>query len=302
MIAALALVPSAAGGVSPSATVSPTSGYPGVRLVSTYSFTPKGSCSSYHNAVTWSFGNAMNWATSPIPSSAGGVCTSSTPPTAPPGGDAPGSYQVCGMDTSVSTTSACSTYTIKSPPPTPIPRPSPSPIPPLGSPSPSPSPSEATGASTGTPTPTAPQASAPRGTTGSGGGVDALQPVGRTGGAIDWPWTGLLLLLVLMVVAWRFRSWLMGVFENVVVLGKSGADLETELLHHETSPPAEGATYTSTAFPASPTDNEAAANEPRGVRPADVSPPAEPESPTPDRDATRAAEAGDEETQPPQDS
>jgi hypothetical protein len=30
----------------------------------------------------------------------------------------------------------------------------------------------------------------------------------------------------------------MGVFENVEVLGKSGADLESELLHHESSPPA----------------------------------------------------------------
>jgi hypothetical protein len=47
---------------------------------------------------------------------------------------------------------------------------------------------------------------------------------------------------VLIAATWRFRSWLMGVFENVVVLGRSGADLEselfhleTELLHHETS-------------------------------------------------------------------
>jgi hypothetical protein len=30
----------------------------------------------------------------------------------------------------------------------------------------------------------------------------------------------------------------MGVFENVEVLGRSGADLETELLHHEASPQA----------------------------------------------------------------
>ena len=29
----------------------------------------------------------------------------------------------------------------------------------------------------------------------------------------------------------------MGVFENVEVLGKSGADLESELLHHETDAP-----------------------------------------------------------------
>ena len=29
----------------------------------------------------------------------------------------------------------------------------------------------------------------------------------------------------------------MGVFENVEVLGTSGADIETELLHHQASPP-----------------------------------------------------------------
>jgi hypothetical protein len=40
-----------------------------------------------------------------------------------------------------------------------------------------------------------------------------------------------------IAAAWRFRSWLMGVFENVVVLGRSGADLETELLHHQTADP-----------------------------------------------------------------
>jgi hypothetical protein len=52
--------------------------------------------------------------------------------------------------------------------------------------------------------------------------------------------TAFLLLLVLTAGAWRFRSWLMGVFENVEVLGKSGADLETELLHHQASPEDEG--------------------------------------------------------------
>lgn len=31
----------------------------------------------------------------------------------------------------------------------------------------------------------------------------------------------------------------MGVFENVEVLGTSGADIETELLHHQASPPPE---------------------------------------------------------------
>jgi hypothetical protein len=48
----------------------------------------------------------------------------------------------------------------------------------------------------------------------------------------------LLAISVLVAAAWRFRSWLMGVFENVEVLGRSGADLETELLHHEASPEA----------------------------------------------------------------
>ena len=47
----------------------------------------------------------------------------------------------------------------------------------------------------------------------------------------------LLLLVLPIAAAWRFRSWLVGVFENVEVLGKSGADLETELLHHEESAP-----------------------------------------------------------------
>jgi len=41
------------------------------------------------------------------------------------------------------------------------------------------------------------------------------------------------------IAAWRFRSWLMGVFENVEVMGRSGADLENELLHHQASHPDE---------------------------------------------------------------
>jgi hypothetical protein len=49
-------------------------------------------------------------------------------------------------------------------------------------------------------------------------------------------------LAVLIVAAWRSRSWLVGVFENVEVLGVSGADLETELLHHEPGPQADDAT------------------------------------------------------------
>jgi len=36
-------------------------------------------------------------------------------------------------------------------------------------------------------------------------------------------------------IAWRFRSWLVGVFENVEVMGMSGADLETELMPHQTN-------------------------------------------------------------------
>ena len=117
----------------------------------------------------------------------------------------------------------------------------------------------------------------------------------------------------------------MGVFENVEVLGRSGADLETELLHHETSPGAAGASYASTDLPASATDRETTPNEPGGettfdvpegsgaetsqqtggtndlehslgagsISPADTSPPAEPEAPTPDPDASSAAGAAD---------
>ena len=54
----------------------------------------------------------------------------------------------------------------------------------------------------------------------------------------------------------------MGVVENVEVMGMSGADLETELLHHET-PPAEGAD-TSTALPTSETDSESTSDAPEG--------------------------------------
>jgi hypothetical protein len=72
-----------------------------------------------------------------------------------------------------------------------------------------------------------------------GGGANAPRPAGRTVGVYGWPLTFVLLVLVLIAAVWRFRSWLMGVFENVEVLGKSGADLETELLHHETESEAE---------------------------------------------------------------
>ena len=268
-IAALALVPSAiaGGGVAANASVSPTAGYAGVKLIATYSFTPKGSCAAYHNQVSWSFANTMNWASSPVPASTGTSCTSSTPLTAPPSGDAPGSYQVCGMDASVSSTPACATYTIKSPPQAPPPRPAPSPmpIPPSVAPSPLPTQSGAPAAVGGTPSPAAPPSAAPPGATGGGGG-NTSQPSGRTAGVIGWPATVLLLVLIVVAVAWRFRSWLMGVFENVEVLGRSGADLEAELLQH-------------------------------AVSPADAVPAAEPEAPTPDPGSGNAAETVDRDGQ-----
>ena len=232
--AALALLPSAvsAGGLTASASVLPASGYPGARLVATYSFMPKGSCSPFHNPVSWSFGSTSNWATSPAPSSSGAGCASSTPPIAPPSGAAPGTYQVCGTDPSVSSTAACATYILKSPPPSPAPRPSPSPrpTPNPGSPTPSAGPPGAPGVISGTPSPTAPAGSSPP--PGSGArGPDAAQPSRGSGAIFVWPWIVLLVPLALIAAGWRYRSWLIGVLENVVVLGKSGADLETELLH-----------------------------------------------------------------------
>ena len=71
----------------------------------------------------------------------------------------------------------------------------------------------------------------------------------------------------------------MGVFENVEVLGKSGADLETELLHHETSPEAAG-----------PDDLEPSLG---------AGAPAGPEVPAPDPGASPAAEAADADAQAP---
>ena len=64
-----------------------------------------------------------------------------------------------------------------------------------------------------------------------------MQPAAHAGGVSISPWFALLLLVFPIAAAWRFRSWLVGVFENVEVLGKSGADLETELLNHEEGPP-----------------------------------------------------------------
>ena len=247
-MAALAVIPSVSGtgGLVVSATVAPTSGYVGARLVATYSFTPKSSCSAYHKQVSWSFGNTRNWATSPAPSTAGTKCTSSTPSTAPPSGLSAGAYMVCGTDTSVSPNAACTTYTIKASTPTPARSPSPRPKPTQGasplpsqprSPSPSPTSSPSPGAIGGTHSPD-PSPGAPPLAGSDGGGPNAFQPTGSTGAIPGWPWIALLALVLVIAAAWRFRSWLMGVFENVEVLGKSGADLESELLQHESSPPA----------------------------------------------------------------
>ena len=80
----------------------------------------------------------------------------------------------------------------------------------------------------------------------------------------------------------------MGVFENVEVLGLSGADLEAELLHHETSPGAEGADDP----PHSPSAGT--------ISPADAIPPAEPESPASDEGSGTDAEMVDGDAQAPQ--
>ncbi len=225
----------AASGLTGTATVSPTTGYAAAKLVATYSFTPKSSCAAYHSQVSWSFGTTTNWATGPAPSSSGANCTSSTPPTAPPSGYPRGSYSVCGTDTSVTSTPACATYTIRAQAPSPAPSPRPiqqaSP-----SPSHSPSPSPAPGAITRTPSPSSPGSASPH---VDSGGTGAVKTADRAGRFAPWPWIGAALLVVVIAGAWRFRSWLMGVFENVEVLGRSGADLETELLHHETSPEGE---------------------------------------------------------------
>ncbi|HET9782872.1 MAG TPA: hypothetical protein VFR33_13960 [Candidatus Dormibacteraeota bacterium] len=84
-----------------------------------------------------------------------------------------------------------------------------------------------------------------------------MQTAARSGGVPAWPWTGVLLFLALAAALWRFRSWLMGVFENVVVLGRSGADLETELLHHQPAHEDSGPVYTSTALPPTPSSEGA---------------------------------------------
>jgi hypothetical protein len=88
---------------------------------------------------------------------------------------------------------------------------------------------------TGTPSPGAPAGSTPAPNSSDGG--DVLHSADRAGGIPAWPWTAVLFVVILIAGVWRFRSWLIGLLENVVVMGRSGADLETELLHHETSPP-----------------------------------------------------------------
>lgn len=72
----------------------------------------------------------------------------------------------------------------------------------------------------------------------------------------------------------------MGVFENVEVLGLSGADLETELLHHQTRQPDDTG---------DPQDAPGAGATP---------PPAEPEAPSPDPAANPDAEGIDAGDQP----
>src|SRR5690348_8649247 len=115
--AALAALPLtnvfAATEVPATASVAPVSGYPGARLVATYTFTSKSSCAAYHGQVVWSFGSTASWATGPSPTGTGGTCSSSTPAIAPPSGDGPGSYRICGVDASVTSASACATYTIR---------------------------------------------------------------------------------------------------------------------------------------------------------------------------------------------
>ena len=60
----------------------------------------------------------------------------------------------------------------------------------------------------------------------------------------------------------------MGVFENVEVLGRSGADLESELLHHQASQPEASLPAEPDAPPAEPGANsEATATDPDAQTP-----------------------------------
>ena len=83
----------------------------------------------------------------------------------------------------------------------------------------------------------------------------------------------------------------MGVFENVEVLGTSGADLETELLHHQTE--------AETSQPSGHSNDLEDPPRAGAISPPDASPPHEPEGPPPDRGANHDAEAFDADSQPP---
>lgn len=91
-----------------------------------------------------------------------------------------------------------------------------------------------------------------------------MPPAARSGGISGWPWIGLVPLAILAGAAWWFRSWLVGVLENIVVLGKSGADLEVELLHHETGPDAPGAIQAPPLHPSAGSDGETGFDESGG--------------------------------------
>ena len=56
----------------------------------------------------------------------------------------------------------------------------------------------------------------------------------------------------------------MGVFENVEILGTSGADVESELLHHQASDPATGAIHTPTTLPKVGTGEVTTSDQPPG--------------------------------------
>jgi hypothetical protein len=144
-------------------------------------------------------------------------------------------------------------------------------------------------------------------------------------------WTGLLLVGFLIAAVWRFRSWLMGVFENVEILGTSGADVESELLHHQTSDRATGTILTPSTLPklwtgegtmADQSAGETTFDEPEStggegfpqssgpndiehppvagaISPPDASLSAEPEAPASDPGANAETEAIDTDTKPP---
>ena len=123
----------------------------------------------------------------------------------------------------------------------------------------------------------------------------------------------------------------MGVFENVEILGTSGADVESELLHHQASDPATGAIHTTTTLPKVETRERTTSDQPAGdttfdepestggegfpqssgpndvehppvagaTSPPDASPSVESEAPGPDPGANAETEAIDPDTKPP---